>query len=106
MFIFRDILTPINVSGLCVTLAGIALYNVLKDRQFQNEGGGGGHGHGGHGKKAAQVGNEEGVYAPVEGRDRDEGGDGEEGYLASTRARGAERVLGSVSSARRGMWSA
>lgn len=100
MFIFHDILTPINVSGLVVTLAGIALYNVLKYRQFQQERGGGG-GHGGHGgkTKGTQVGEEEGVYARVGGRDREEGGEGEEVYLADARARGAERVLGSVSRA-------
>jgi len=98
MFIFHDILTPINVSGLVVTLAGIALYNVLKYKQFQQEGGDGGHGHGGHGKKAAQAGDEEGLYAPVGRRDRD--ADAEEGYLESPRARGAERVLGSVSGTR------
>lgn len=28
--IFHDELTPINISGLCVTLVGIALYNYLK----------------------------------------------------------------------------
>ncbi|GAA5903519.1 hypothetical protein JCM5296_006847 [Sporobolomyces johnsonii] len=34
MFIFHDQLTPINVSGLVVTIFGIALYNYLKYRQF------------------------------------------------------------------------
>ncbi|CEQ42404.1 SPOSA6832_04206 [Sporobolomyces salmonicolor] len=34
MFIFHDQLTPINVSGLIVTIFGIALYNYLKYRQF------------------------------------------------------------------------
>ncbi|KAK4703729.1 solute carrier family 35, member C2, partial [Phenoliferia sp. Uapishka_3] len=34
MFIFHDQLTPINVSGLCVTIFGIALYNYLKYTQF------------------------------------------------------------------------
>ncbi|GAA5821383.1 hypothetical protein JCM3770_000347 [Rhodotorula araucariae] len=32
--LFHDQLTPINVSGLCVTIFGIALYNYLKYRQF------------------------------------------------------------------------
>ncbi|BGP42028.1 hypothetical protein JCM10449v2_006025 [Rhodotorula kratochvilovae] len=32
--LFHDQLTPINISGLCVTIFGIALYNYLKYRQF------------------------------------------------------------------------
>ncbi|GAA5926195.1 uncharacterized protein JCM15063_000212 [Sporobolomyces koalae] len=34
--VFHDVLTPINVSGLVVTIFGIALYNYLKYRQFTN----------------------------------------------------------------------
>ncbi|GAA5859439.1 hypothetical protein JCM8547_006822 [Rhodosporidiobolus lusitaniae] len=49
--LFHDMLTPINISGLIVTIFGIALYNYLKYRQFTS-GGRGGHGHGGHGARA------------------------------------------------------
>ncbi|BGP18370.1 hypothetical protein JCM10213v2_006436 [Rhodosporidiobolus nylandii] len=44
--VFHDELTPINISGLVVTIFGIALYNYLKYRQFTSGGGGHGHGHG------------------------------------------------------------
>ncbi|GAA6038440.1 hypothetical protein JCM8097_007653 [Rhodosporidiobolus ruineniae] len=53
--IFRDVLTPINISGLCVTIFGIALYNYLKYRQFTAGEGGGRHGHGGHGGHGGSV---------------------------------------------------
>ncbi|GJN92516.1 hypothetical protein Rhopal_005546-T1 [Rhodotorula paludigena] len=43
--LFHDELTPINISGLCVTIFGIALYNYLKYRQF-TQAGGDPHGHG------------------------------------------------------------
>lgn len=33
--VFHDQLTPINISGLCVALFGIALYNYLKFRNYQ-----------------------------------------------------------------------
>jgi hypothetical protein len=32
--VFHDELTPINISGLCVTIFGIALYNYLKYRDY------------------------------------------------------------------------
>lgn len=35
--IFHDELTPINISGLCVALTGIAMYNYLKYRQSLSE---------------------------------------------------------------------
>lgn len=33
--VFHDELTPINISGLCVALVGIALYNYLKYRNYK-----------------------------------------------------------------------
>lgn len=33
--VFHDQLTPINISGLCVALFGIALYNYLKYRNYR-----------------------------------------------------------------------
>ncbi|GAA5989924.1 hypothetical protein JCM11641_002812 [Rhodosporidiobolus odoratus] len=44
--VFHDELTPINISGLVVTIFGIALYNYLKYRQFTRGEGGKGHRHG------------------------------------------------------------
>ncbi|GAA5823356.1 hypothetical protein JCM11251_007578 [Rhodosporidiobolus azoricus] len=52
--LFGDELTPINVSGLCVTIFGIALYNYLKYRQFTSGEGGGGHGHAGNGSRTSE----------------------------------------------------
>ncbi|GAA5863658.1 hypothetical protein JCM3774_001205 [Rhodotorula dairenensis] len=49
--IFGDQLTAINISGLCVTIFGIALYNYLKYQQYTKDPSGHGHGppmtHGG-----------------------------------------------------------
>ncbi|KDE04038.1 hypothetical protein MVLG_05539 [Microbotryum lychnidis-dioicae p1A1 Lamole] len=53
MFIFHDQLTPINVSGLVVTLFGIALYNYFKYKQFTDDPSSAkGHGHG-HGARSS-----------------------------------------------------
>lgn len=78
--IFHDQLTPINISGLVVTISGIALYNYLKYSQF-TKGGASGHG----GVKATG-------FEPVANGDR-EGWDDEEGPLISPRADKAARAL-------------
>ncbi|GAA6010602.1 hypothetical protein JCM10207_007758 [Rhodosporidiobolus poonsookiae] len=80
--LFGDELTPINISGLVVTIFGIALYNYLKYRQFTS--GGRGHGHGGHG----HGGRGEVVF---EDSTADEGGEGEEGAPMLLRERERER---------------
>lgn len=36
--IFGDILTPINIAGLCITLLGIGAYNYLKIQQARSDG--------------------------------------------------------------------
>ncbi|KAL8293768.1 hypothetical protein RQP46_000469 [Phenoliferia psychrophenolica] len=80
MFIFHDQLTPINVSGLCVTIFGIGLYNYLKYSQFTNGEGSGGHGHG-----RPKTG-----FEAVPGESHGE----EEDPMLSPRARNAARLLG------------
>ncbi|KAM0753224.1 TPT-domain-containing protein [Meredithblackwellia eburnea MCA 4105] len=90
MFIFHDQLTPINVSGLCVTIFGIALYNYLKYTQFTKGEGGHGHGHGGHGGHGAPK--PGGGFAPVP--DESQGEDEAMLSSESSQARAA-RALGS-----------
>ncbi|KAM0790562.1 hypothetical protein ACM66B_004431 [Microbotryomycetes sp. NB124-2] len=46
MFIFHDQLTPINVSGLVITIFGIAMYNYLKYQQFIKDPEAASRGHG------------------------------------------------------------
>ncbi|KAK4052502.1 hypothetical protein OIV83_002304 [Microbotryomycetes sp. JL201] len=46
MFIFHDQLTPINVSGLVITICGIGMYNYLKYRQFIKDPEAASRGHG------------------------------------------------------------
>ena len=56
--IFHDELTPINISGLCVALFGIGLYNYMKYRNYKSaekqvlsgKGGGGSGAANGHGR--------------------------------------------------------
>ena len=35
--VFHDQLTPINVTGLCIALFGIALYNFLRFRNYKTK---------------------------------------------------------------------
>ncbi|KAI5481797.1 nucleotide-sugar transporter [Pseudohyphozyma bogoriensis] len=86
MFIFHDQLTPINVSGLVVTLFGIALYNYLKYEQFTSGEGGHGHGHGHGGHSAGPK--------PLPTVPEDSHGEEDDTLLGSPRARNIARVLG------------
>ncbi|GAA5985937.1 hypothetical protein JCM10908_006340 [Rhodotorula pacifica] len=91
--IFGDQLTAINISGLCVTIFGIALYNYLKYQQYTKDPSKHGHGppmtHGGFDDTTED--------AHEEGRpmlDTSQRGRPEEGLASSTTAAGPHHSLG------------
>ncbi|SCV71381.1 BQ2448_2969 [Microbotryum intermedium] len=98
MFIFHDQLTPINVSGLIITLFGIALYNYFKYKQFTDDPASmKGHGYGrehGHGARSSpQLGDHDLSSADLSRLNRAEDADV---MLLTERERSVSRTLGAT----------
>ena len=77
-YVYHDPLTPINVSGLLVTIASIAAYNYIKIRKMRQEAREreGIEGSGGGAEEIREGGSGEGVLGSQEGQWSDRGGTG------------------------------